>query len=107
MPVGMFAPTYGNVYGTGATLIVATTNGASLLPTNYQAPVGAVAFILESESGNTQNLRWALGLAANASIGMLMEPGRDSGVIPFNATLSICGQTFVASTFNLTWITGS
>lgn len=106
MPLGMFAPQYGNVYGTGATFISAGITGTV---TNFSAPTGAVAFLIESESTNTVNLRWSLGLAANSTIGFLMEPGRDSGLIPAGITLSICGSTSTVSSVqsvDIMWITG-
>jgi hypothetical protein len=55
----------------------------------FTAPANAIGFILEAESGNTDNIRWAVGSTATSSVGMLAEPGRDSGYIPIAANISV------------------
>jgi hypothetical protein len=54
----------------------------------FTAPANAVGFILEAESANTDNIRWAVGSTATASVGMLAEPGRDSGYVPLASNIS-------------------
>jgi hypothetical protein len=57
-----------------------TTTESSL-----QAPVNAVAVIFESDSSNLTNIRWGISNAAtnilSSTLGLLMEPGRDSGYL--------------------------
>lgn len=67
------------------------SNNASVTTTasTFTAPANAVGFLLESESSNTDNIRWAVGSTATASVGILSEPGRDSGFIPTGANISV------------------
>lgn len=55
----------------------------------FTAPANAVGFVLEAESGNTDNIRWAIGSTATASVGMLTDPGRDTGYVPGAANISV------------------
>lgn len=52
-------------------------------------PANAIGFLLESDSSNTDNIRWAIGATASASVGTLAEPGRDTGYIPLAAAISV------------------
>jgi hypothetical protein len=53
------------------------------------APANAVGVIVECESVNVDNLRWGFSSSSSAilssTLGMLCEPGRDTGVLPFGA----------------------
>ncbi len=68
------------------------------------APANAVGFILESESGNANNIRWCIGATASTTNGVLMEPGRDTGYVPCAATVSICNTVSSTQAFNLQWV---
>ncbi len=98
----MFAPVF-NPSGVQVTGATHQTIGVTLTPTTFNPPPNAVAFFLESESSNSGNLRWACGIAANASIGMLMEPGRDCGYVYAGVTLSVCSVNATLQVINLQW----
>jgi hypothetical protein len=57
--------------------------------TNLSAPSNTVGVILECESVNADNLRWGFSNAGTAilssTLGVLCEPGRDSGYLPLGA----------------------
>jgi hypothetical protein len=83
---------------------VIMNNGAvSTTAYTFTAPVNAVGFILESESTNSVNIRWAIGSTATATVGMLTEPGRDSGYIPGAADISVIALSGSAS-ISVQWI---
>lgn len=67
------------------------SNNASVTTaaSTFTAPANAVGFLLEAESSNTNNIRWAIGSTATASVGTLAEPGRDTGYIPGAADISV------------------
>lgn len=99
MPVGPFQPSYSYATPNGATQLTTIISAV----TNYSAPVGAVAFLLQTDSSlNSANGRWRVGLAANATLGNQLEPGRDTGLIPYGSTLSICPEGTTLA-FQLTW----
>jgi hypothetical protein len=56
---------------------------------NLAAPTNAVGVIVECESVNADNLRWGFSNSTPAilssTLGMLCEPGRDTGYIPIGA----------------------
>jgi hypothetical protein len=66
-------------------------NNASITGTasTFTAPANAVGFILEAESTNSDNIRWAVGTTATSSVGTLAEPGRDTGYVPMGANISV------------------
>jgi hypothetical protein len=91
------------------TAMPANTNGATSNATvgtsasTITAPANATGFILESESTNTANCRWALGTTASSSVGMLIEPGRDTGYIPGGASISVyCSSA--AQLIDVQWV---
>lgn len=103
MPVGPFAPSFSSVTPNGATQLTVAISAV----TNYSAPSGAVAFLLQTDSSlNSANGRWRLGSAAAAASGHQLEPGRDTGLIPYGSTLSICPEGATLA-FQLTWFTAT
>lgn len=74
---------------------VPNTNGSvdnqtvTTTPVTFIVPANSVGFILESESPNTDNIRWAIGATASSTVGTLSEPGRDTGFIPCAANISV------------------
>lgn len=67
------------------------SNNAAVTTTasTFTAPANAVGFLLEAESSNTANIRWAIGSTASASVGTIAESGRDTGYIPGAANISV------------------
>lgn len=80
------------------TTLTGTTASSNTAPTN------AVGFILEAESTNTNNIRWAIGSVASATVGSLMEPGRDTGYVPCGFTISVCATVSGTNVFSIQWI---
>ncbi len=73
--------------------------------TTFSPPANAVGFVVESESSNTVNLRYACGTTATNSIGMLLEPGRDSGYIPSKGTVTvICATAATNQAASIQWV---
>lgn len=70
----------------------------------FTAPTGAVGFILEAESGNSVNIRWAIGSVATTAAGMLMEPGRDSGFVPCAANVSVIAVSGSGQSIGIQWV---
>lgn len=108
MAFGPFLPSYGLAQTTnGATRI--TQYFSSTTPVGFQPPATAVAFLLAADNTNPGNLRYGVGVAAGITTGMQLEPGRDSGFIPFGgSTLTICTETAgVTSLLQITWFLNS
>lgn len=80
------------------TSLTATTASTASVPSN------AVGFVLEAPSTNTDNIRWAIGGTASTTVGMLTEPGRDSGFIPCAANISVCSTVSGTNAFSIQWI---
>ncbi len=68
------------------------------------APAGAVGFMVEAPSTNTDNIRYRVGGTASTTAGMLMEPGRDSGFVPCGANLSICATVSGTNAYSILWV---
>ena len=73
----------------------------------FAPPANAVGFVIESSTGNSQNLRWSLGSAATATHGMRLEPGRDSGYIPAATTISVIAEAGTNQEVQITWVLSS
>lgn len=101
----MFSPIF-NPTGVQVNGATHTTIGVTGTATAFAPPTNAVAFFLESESSNSGNLRWACGIAANSTVGMLMEPGRDCGYVYAGVTLSVASVSSTLQVINLQWFTG-
>lgn len=71
------------------------------------APANAVGFILEAPSTNTDNIRWCIGGTASTTVGMLAEPGRDTGFVPCAATISVCATVSGTDAYSIQWILSS
>lgn len=81
---------------TSSLSVSANTNGSiannaavTTTPFTFVAPANSVGFLLEAESGNTENIRWAIGSTASSTVGTIAEPGRDTGYIPCAANISV------------------
>jgi hypothetical protein len=85
-----------------------STTVANTSATTFSAPGNAVGFVVEAESSNTVNLRYACGTTATNSVGMLLEPGRDSGYIPSKGTVTvICATTGTGQAAGIQWVLSS
>lgn len=73
----------------------------------FTPPTNAVGFVVESESSNTINLRYACGTTATTTVGMILEPGRDSGYIPSSATVTVCAVSGSAQSASIQWVMSS
>lgn len=82
------------------TTLTATTVASAVAPAN------AVGFLFEAESTNSDAVRWCVGGTASPTVGMLAEPGRDSGYMPigFGATLSVCATASGTNAFSIQWV---
>lgn len=68
------------------------------------APAGAIGFIVENESSNSNPIRYRIGGTASTSEGMLLEPGRDSGYVPTGTNVSICNTVSSTQTYSILWV---
>lgn len=89
---------YGNTGSIVNTALSATTVSAASVPSS------AVGFILSAPSDNTDNIRWCIGGTASTTVGLLMEPGRDSGFIPCAANISVCATASGTNAYAIQWI---
>lgn len=76
-------------------------------PITFTPPANAVGFVVEAESSNTVNLRYAAGTTASTTVGMLLEPGRDSGYIPTSATVTVCAVSGSGQAASIQWVMSS
>lgn len=91
-----------NLNGAEQQIVNLTTIQQSFTP-----PANAVGFILESDSGNTVNLRWAIVTAVTTTAGVLMEPGRDTGYIPCGAAVNVIAVSGSNQSVYIQWIMSS
>lgn len=96
LPVNCITGCSGGGGGGGNVTVLPNTNGSvsnnssvNGTASTFTAPGNSVGFILECESGNTNNVRWAAGSVASATVGTLCEPGRDTGFIPMSKNISV------------------
>jgi len=75
--------------------------------TTFSPPANAVGFVVEAESSNTVNLRYACGTTASTTVGMLLEPGRDSGYIPSKGTVTVCAVSGSGQSASIQWVLSS
>lgn len=75
--------------GTNSNASLSARQTVTAVESTVSAPANAVAVILECESVNADNIRWGFSNGAGAilssTLGMLCEPGRDSGLLTFGA----------------------
>lgn len=96
--------------GGNANALISPRQTVTTTELGLAAPANAVGVILECESVNADNVRWGFSNAGtailSATLGMLCEPGRDSGLINigFGAILHLI-STGVGSDFvDVQWI---
>ena len=103
------------VSGTVSTHYPVNTNGSasnsttvgSSSATSFSPPANAIGFVIEAESSNTVNLRYAIGTTATTTVGLLLEPGRDSGFMPAAATVTVIALTGSGQSVGIQWIMSS
>lgn len=86
---------------------VSNSTSVTTTATTFSPPGNAVGFIVESESSNTVNLRYAAGTTATTTVGMLLEPGRDSGYVPTAATVTVCAVSGSGQAASIQWVLSS
>ena len=72
-------------------------------PITFTPPANAVGFVVEAESSNTVNLRYAAGTTASTTVGMLLEPGRDLEYVPTSATVTVCAVSGSGQAASIQW----
>lgn len=87
--------TNGSIVNTALTATTAST---------ASAPANAVGFIFEAPSDNTNNIRWCIGGTASTIVGIIAEPGRDSGFVPCDANISVCATVSGTNAYSIQWI---
>lgn len=87
-----------------ATGTMVNTSLTATTASSASAPANAIGFILEAPSTNTDNIRWAVGATASTTVGMLTEPGRDTGFVPLAATISVCATVSGTNAFSIQWV---
>ena len=102
------------ISGTVSTTIAANSNAqvnnstsVTTTATTFIPPANAVGFVVEAESSNTVNLRYAAGTTATTTVGMLLEPGRDSGYVPTSATVTVCAVSGSGQAASIQWVMSS
>lgn len=87
-PVSLAAPVNAVVAPNAAGSV---SNSASITTTatTFTAPANAVGFILEAENTNSADIRFGVGATASPTVGLVMEPGRDTGYVPIGANISV------------------
>ena len=91
--------------------LLSTRQSITGTESSLAAPANSVGVILECESGNSDNIRWGFSKTAGAilstTLGILCEPGRDSGYLPFGAGsfLHMISVTSVATDYvDVQWV---
>jgi hypothetical protein len=86
----------------GNATLVNTTVGTTAA--TITSPGTVVGFILQAADTNSANMRWRIGgIAATTTVGMQLQPGRDTGVIPYNGNVSIISESGT-NEYQITWI---
>lgn len=86
---------------------IVNTSLTATTASSASAPANAVGFCLEAPSTNTDPIRYAVGSTASTTVGMLLEPGRDSNYIPLAATISICSTVSGTNAYSIQWVSSS
>lgn len=83
---------------------IVNTSLTGTTASSASAPANAVGFILEAPSINTDNINWCIGGTASTTVGMLLEPGRDTGFVPCAAAISVCSTVSGTNAYSIQWI---
>jgi hypothetical protein len=83
---------------------IVNTSLSATTASTASKPANAVGFIIQAPSDNTDNIRFAVGGTASTTVGMLMEPGRDSGYLPLAANISVCATVSGTNAFSIQWV---
>lgn len=92
--------TYAN---SNATLSQSTVIGSGAAVT-FSPPANAVGFVAMAPSSNAQNVRCASGTTATTTLGLRLEPGRDTGYIPSAATLTCIAESGSSQEVDVQWV---
>jgi len=74
----------------GSTVLQATSTVATITK-----PANAVGFIVQNDgtAATPDWIRFAIGVAASSTVGMLLQPGQDSGYIPASVNISVIANS--------------
>lgn len=92
-----------NAVNTNGSVSNSTAIGSSGVVT-FSPPTHAVGFVIEAESSNTVNLRYACGTSASTTVGLLLEPGRDSGYINSACTVTVEAVSSTSQAAGILWV---
>jgi hypothetical protein len=67
------------------------------------APANAVGFVLMNLDTSTANIRWSLGRTSSATLGQQLQPGRDTGFIPYGGNVSITAESGTQN-YDIQWV---
>ncbi len=87
-----------------------SSNSVTTSESSVAAPANAIGVIIEGESGNAGNIRWGISNSSSSilssTVGVLTEPGRDSGFVPVGAGAYVHLISVAAGTNNadIQWV---
>lgn len=82
-----------------AEIVNLTTTAQSFTPPQPNC----LGFVMQTDSSNTQNIRYKIGNTPTVSSGMRMEPGRDTGYIPCSATIEVIAEAGTNQMVSVHW----
>lgn len=91
-------------YANATSSLVQNTAIGSGAAVSFSPPAGTVGFLAEAPSSNTQNVRCASGTTATTTLGLRLEPGRDTGFVPVNGTVSCIAEAGSAQEVDVQWV---
>lgn len=89
---------------------IATTGSGSCITNltttaqTFTAPANAIGFIVQGISDNVNNLRFIVGTTATTTLGIRLEPGRDSGYVPIGANVSVIAEAGTNQIACIQWV---
>lgn len=96
-PIGVSMPQYTSGAYASTSLTGTTASTAT-------RPVNAMGFVIQASDANTDNIRWMVGGTASTTLGLQLQPGRDSGFIPVSANVSVCAEASGTNSFDIQWV---
>lgn len=104
LPTDLAALATKSPVNTNGTIVNTTLTGTTA--TANTPPANAIGFMIEADSSNSDNIRWAIGSTASTTVGFRLEAGRDAGgFIPCAASVSVCAEaSTVSNKYIIQWI---
>lgn len=91
---------YANINGSTVQSLT-VGSGASVV---FSSPAGAVGYVAQAPSSNTQNVRCGQGITPSSTFGLRLEPGRDTGFVPSGMALSCISESGSSQEVDVLWI---